>query len=355
MVHHGLGDVISALPAIHAADRVIGPSGCLEIIVKSQVEASLFEAIEWQASTRVHLLSAGSKWQRMLRMLSVAWRLRRTRLDIFVTPHMTSVKLARLLGILVGARRTVLPGEENGCASAITPRHGEHKAELYARYLVASGLPIDRHALRFPNLREVALQVERSTRRIVLAPAVGTRIEQHKAWPEAAFATLAERLLESWPDATIELFAAPPEREVLARVLAKISQKQRASVIISTPASPAQAAQSLMGAACVVTACSGASHLAALAEVPIVGLYGPTNPGYTGPFSRRLYPVRLGWACSPCYRPDFVRGCGEPGCMTEISVNMVYEAVAAALAGSPTQSCRSLRTTKAVAPFRMTP
>lgn len=27
MVHHGLGDVISALPAIHAADRLIGAGG----------------------------------------------------------------------------------------------------------------------------------------------------------------------------------------------------------------------------------------------------------------------------------------------------------------------------------------
>lgn len=353
VVHHGLGDVISALPAIHAADRLIGPDGRLEIVVKSRLEAGLFEAVDWQAATRTHCLSGGSKWQRLLRMLRVAWTLRRARLDILVMPHMTSARFAHLLGTLVGARRTVVPGDEGANpGGAVLPRPGEHKAELFARYFTTAGLPIAQDELRFPGLGVVEPAQDGAPRRIVLAPAVGTMIEQHKAWPETAFARLAEQIADRWPDAAIELFAAPPERAVLDRVVAEISPERRDRVTISTPASPTLAARSLIGAACVVTACSGASHLAAWADAPIVGLYGPTNPGFTGPFSRRLYPVRLGWACSPCYRPGFVSGCAAPGCMTGITVDMACDAVAAALGGAPTPSCRAIRTTDAVAPDR---
>ncbi|QDX27465.1 glycosyltransferase family 9 protein [Sphingomonas suaedae] len=353
MVHHGLGDVISALPAIHAVDRLIGPGGRLEIVVKSRLEAGLFEAVDWQAAKHTHILSGGSKWRRLLRMLHVAWALRRARLDIFVMPHMTSERFARLLGGLVGARRTVVPGNEAMTpGGAVLPRPGEHKAELFARFFTTADLPIAQDELRFPDLSATESVQDGTARRIVLAPAVGTKIEQHKAWPETAFARLAEQIADRWPDAAIELFAAPPERAVLDRVFAEISPERRGRVTLSTPATPALAASSLSGVACVVTACSGASHLAAWADAPIVGLYGPTNPGFTGPFSRRLYPVRLGWACSPCYRPGFVSGCAAPGCMTGITVDMACAAVAAALDDAPTPSCRGLRTTDAVAPDR---
>jgi ADP-heptose:LPS heptosyltransferase len=350
MVHHGLGDVINALPAIHAADRLVGASGHMEIVVKSRLEAGLFDAVDWQATVRTHCLSGGSKWHRMLRTLRVAWTLRRARLDLLVMPHMTSARFGRLLGTLVGARHTIVPGDATEGCDTIVPHAGEHKAELFARYFNAGGLDIAPSDLHFPPFANVEAKPASAAPRIVLAPAVGTQIEQHKAWREDSFAQLAECIADRWPDASIELFAAPPEREVLDRVLAEISSTHHIHVTLATPASPALAARSLTGADCVVTACSGASHLAAWADVPIVGLYGPTNPGFTGPFSKRFYPVRLGWACSPCYRSSFVSGCGAPGCMSGITIEMAIAAVAAALAGAPTPSCRGIRTTRATEP-----
>lgn len=355
MVHHGLGDVISALPAIHAVDRLLGAAGQLEIIVKSPLEGGLFAAVEWEAETRIHYISGKSKWRRMLRMLSLAASLRRARLDILVMPHMTSARLARVLRMLVGAGRTIIPGDASDMGPGeIFPKPGEHKAELFARYFATAGLPVAPDDLQFPALAGSAQERSSAELRIVLAPAVGTVVEQHKAWSEASFAKLAERIAVCWPEAEIELFAAPPERPVLERVLSQIDPERRARIAVSTPPSPAIAASSLSGAACVVSACSGASHLAAWAGVPIVGLYGPTNPGFTGPFSKRLYPVRLGFACSPCYRADFVSGCASPSCMSDITVDMVSEAVSAAMAGAPVPSVRGVRTTRATAPDRRT-
>ncbi len=265
IVHHGLGDVISALPAIHAVDRLTGRGGCLEIVVKSPLEAGVFDSVDWLGATRTHCLSGGSKWRRLLRMLRIAWTLRRARLDVLVMPHMTSTRLARLLRTLVGAPQTIIPGMagRDVMENAIVPRPGEHKAELFSRYFMAAGLSIAQSDLDFPRLGVPKVRQSNAAPRIVLAPAVGAKNEQHKAWPEPTFARLAEKIADRWPEAAIELFAAPPERAVLYRVFAEISPERRERVILSTPASPAFAVRSLIGADCVVTACSGASHLAA--------------------------------------------------------------------------------------------
>ncbi|MBD3161608.1 MAG: lipopolysaccharide heptosyltransferase II [Candidatus Eisenbacteria bacterium] len=46
---------------------------------------------------------------------------------------------------------------------------------------------------------------------------------------------------------------------------------------------------------------SGAMHLAAAAGCPVVGVFGSTNPSWTGPLGARARVVTLGLACSPCY------------------------------------------------------
>jgi hypothetical protein len=84
-----------------------------------------------------------------------------------------------------------------------------------------------------------------------------------------------------------------------------------------------------------VTACSGIAHLASLADVPIVGLFGPTNPGFTGPFSDKLRVVKLNLPCSPCYGTDFVTGCGNAICMSMLYPEIVFDAVVESLKGKP--------------------
>ncbi len=46
---------------------------------------------------------------------------------------------------------------------------------------------------------------------------------------------------------------------------------------------------------------SGAMHLAAAAGSPVLGLFGSTNPKWTGPLGRRSRSFSLALPCSPCY------------------------------------------------------
>lgn len=78
----------------------------------------------------------------------------------------------------------------------------------------------------------------------------------------------------------------------------------------------------------VVCTDTGVMHLAAALDRPVVALFGPTSPGRTGPWGTGHTVLRLGLACSPCFK----RQCPEPRCLTELTPALVAEAVAAHLA-----------------------
>jgi len=62
-------------------------------------------------------------------------------------------------------------------------------------------------------------------------------------------------------------------------------------------------------------------------SVPVVGLFGPTNPKRNGPFAQRDSVVHHELPCSSCYR----RTCSHPECLKLIRVEEVVEAALARL------------------------
>jgi ADP-heptose:LPS heptosyltransferase len=68
---------------------------------------------------------------------------------------------------------------------------------------------------------------------------------------------------------------------------------------------------------------TGPLHIAAMAGIPTVALFGPTAPWRNGPFGPGHEVIRLGIECSPCFK----KVCDNPRCMTEISLDQVYQAV----------------------------
>lgn len=329
MLHHGLGDVICAVPGLWQADQALGTRGSMELVVKNHFEASLIHAVPWRSTVTCHLLGPTDSGRWLRALTTCALTLRGKRPDVFVTPHVTSPAIAEVLGLVVGARKTVTTSR------SVLPQHGrvsespgEHKVQYYARFLHEAGLIQKDALLAFPHLRgEQSHGTEKP--RIVVSPTVGAPLEQHKRWPPSQFALLVPALLDRFPDASVELFGAPSERPQLESILHDAGGK--ASII--TPTDPAAAVAHLRSASCLIAACGGATHLAALADIPIVGIYGPTNPGFTGPYTKKLYTVHQQLACAPCYRPGFTSGCGTPVCMTQIGLAPVLALVEAALSG----------------------
>src|SRR6185312_3715286 len=76
---------------------------------------------------------------------------------------------------------------------------------------------------------------------------------------------------------------------------------------------------------------SGAMHVAGAVGLPVIGIFGPTDPAGTCPVTPQFTLIREPVSCSPC----FLRRCPiDHRCMTRIEVNSVFDAAQRALQGA---------------------
>jgi ADP-heptose:LPS heptosyltransferase len=68
---------------------------------------------------------------------------------------------------------------------------------------------------------------------------------------------------------------------------------------------------------------SGVMHMASCMDIPVVGLFGPTDPFYVGPQNKKSIVVREeSMECVPCYLKD----CKHRDCMKKLGVSKVFDA-----------------------------
>jgi ADP-heptose:LPS heptosyltransferase len=361
LAHHGLGDLVMALPLLRACDAVRPQGTDLVVVVKSSVESEVLSLVDWRRPVRALALPRRSA----AAILAFAAALRRERPALLLAPHATQGAGAAALSRLVGAARSIGPAgpwARIAFDAVVERRSGEHKVLHYLRFAERAGLPTlevppesapafeDRSAAPAarPTIRRRFEDWLRGEPRIVFAPGSGDA-EAHKRWPAESFRALGERLLERFPRARIAAFGSPAESELLQAALGGRGGVDSRAVTVALP-SVVDGFALLRESDVVVAGCSGAAHLAALAGRPIVGLFGPTNPAFTGPFAGDLRVVRQGLRCSPCYRVGFIRGCGRPVCMTGIRVDDVFHAVCETIAGRAAPPVPWCETTGATAP-----
>lgn len=87
-------------------------------------------------------------------------------------------------------------------------------------------------------------------------------------------------------------------------------------------------------ASLLITGDTGPMHLAAALDVPVVAIFGPSDPARWGPFSERARVVRVQLPCSPCNRirrpPERCRG-HVPDCLAAVTADAVYQAAVEAV------------------------
>ncbi len=153
-----------------------------------------------------------------------------------------------------------------------------------------------------------------------MAFGAGAAYGSAKCWPANRYAELA-RLLISEYGARVLLFGAASE----AAVAAEVEQGAGPGVINLI-------GRSAIGDLPALLACcrlfigndSGAMHVAAAVGLPVVGVFGPTDPDGTRPLTPQLSIVQRKVACSPC----FLRHCPiDHRCMKSVELQMVLDAV----------------------------
>ena len=150
-----------------------------------------------------------------------------------------------------------------------------------------------------------------------LAP--GAAYGPAKRWPPERFGEVG-RTLASESGAYPILLGGPGDRNAAAEVLRHFDG-QILDLVGQT--SLRQALAVLSHLHLLITNDSGLMHVAAALGVPLIAIFGSTDPVATGPFSDRAAVLRQTLSCSPCFERTCQTGYS---CLTGITVAAVVEA-----------------------------
>ena len=141
-----------------------------------------------------------------------------------------------------------------------------------------------------------------------------------KCWPTEKYRQLAQDLLDTFPDAMLLVFGTRDDMEAGKMITQPVGKR---GINLCGKTTLKQAIAIIDDLDFMVTNDSGLMHVAAACSVPIVALFGSTNPVTTGPWTDRALVVRHELPCSPCLNRDCPR---DFICMAGISVDEVLEA-----------------------------
>ena len=151
--------------------------------------------------------------------------------------------------------------------------------------------------------------------RCAIAP--GASYGAAKCWPPERFAALADRLISEC-GADVILFGTPSEKEMAARIRSAMKCNP---ISLVGQTSMRELAAFFSACSIFIGNDSGAMHVAAAAGLPVIGIFGPTDPKGTAPLTPQFTLIQEPVSCSPC----FLRTCPvDHRCMTRINVDTVF-------------------------------
>jgi len=201
-----------------------------------------------------------------------------------------------------------------------------HQVMYYTSLLSGLGLPasprplvltLDPAVLQHANDLLVSLGRSFQHPLVVLNP--GAFYGSAKRWPASQFAELATMLQEK-NQADI-LIVGSADEFVLAQTIASLMKHP--PFILSGKTTVSQLAALLLHATLFVSNDSGPMHMANSLGVPVIAIFGPTDPQLTGPYQQPSVVVKKDIDCWPCR----YRECPtDHRCMESISAADVYRA-----------------------------
>lgn len=165
------------------------------------------------------------------------------------------------------------------------------------------------------RLREAGVRA--GGKRIAVAP--GAAYGSAKCWSPDRFASVADALVDEF-GADVILFGTSSELEICRQIADRMHHRP---VVLAGQTSMGELPALFSRCSLFVGNDSGAMHVAAAVGLPVVAVFGSTDPHGTAPVTFRRRLVQHPVACSPC----FLRECPiDHRCMERVSVEDVREA-----------------------------
>ena len=140
-----------------------------------------------------------------------------------------------------------------------------------------------------------------------------------KLWDEDKFAQLIDLIYNDLHVPSLVLWG-PGERHLADRIMRKCITPAMVSFSTNLSELIALISKSRL----VVSGDTGPLHLASALSIPVVGLYGPTDPIRNGPWNPHDSACTIRYQCSPCYQKVCPIGVQ---CMKKLEVPQVLDAI----------------------------
>ena len=193
----------------------------------------------------------------------------------------------------------------NGFYDRAIPRASfhTHAVDWYLSVLPPLGVTVHRNFTWLPVRLDVSSTVKSKwnvtgIKWIALQP--GARWA-NKRWPAEKFSALASMLATRFPEIRFVILGGKDESplgETISRAL-----PSRCLNLCGATSLP-EMVEWLRLASLLVTNDTGPMHVAAALGLPLVALFGPTEPRRTGPYGQLQNVLRIELPCSPCLKAD---------------------------------------------------
>jgi heptosyltransferase II len=294
-----LGDAVLALPAVQAIQKG-RPDLNITMLAPAKL-ADLWKTQGIEVATSVDQLEPGTFDAAILfpNSFRSAWEARQ-------------LGIPRIQGYAGHSRKWMLTAI---CPENLRGGLYEHEVHDFCALAKWSGAEVENSTPNiFTDRRGTACRaLTREASYIVLHP--GAAFGSAKRWLPERFVDLVKR----FPQEKWKMIGSAEERERNASLILQMG----AQVDDSTgKLSLNQLIELLKGAKTIVCNDSGPMHLAAAAGIPVVAIFGSTEPTHTGPLGEGHQVIRQVVECSPCY----LRECPiDLRCMKAVSVDDVQK------------------------------
>ena len=315
-----LGDIVHSLPLLNALNRTF-PSAEIHWVVAKGLEGLL----EDHPMVRRLWIIHKDHWKSLRMIKSTAMEFKSLFKGLEAESYDIVIDLQGLLrsGVLTYATRSPVrigfkearEGSNLFYTHRIEGGKEIHAVDRYLKIAYAIGCEVEDMEFPMPLIKEsehIRKLKEDAGDYAVIVP--GARWKT-KIWPAAKFGRLSSLL-----DMKTIIVGSSEDAEI-AELIESCSGGRALSVAGRTDLK--DLISIIRGARYVITNDSGPMHIAAASGVPVVALFGPTNPVRTGPYGRNHITVKSLIRCAPCYK----KSCRRIRCMEGISVEEVYEAV----------------------------
>lgn len=333
-----VGDVIRTLPAVKAIKASLPFSSITWIVEEpskallgSQPEVNeviLFPRRRWSEGIK----SARGWWKTMGEVRRFILALRRQRFDVVLDFH--GILKSGILSFLSGSRHRIgfdrtSSREGNFLFSNIKVKLPDERISRFKQnFALLKGMSLKvqntNYQLHIPAKDREAVNSFFNQRtflfkRPLIAIHPGTSQKtRYKRWESEQYARLGDRLIREL-GATLIFTWGPSELDWVKGIQKRMKEP---SLLGPHTISLTQLGEVYRHCDLYIGGDTGPMHIASLMGIPVVVIYGPTDPVLNEPFGPHK-KVRKEVGCNPCRN----RSCKELTCLNEITVEDVFKAI----------------------------